>query len=378
MPNSVYLSHQFTFGALAGGDYYALLRRGDLAVPVQEVKVRKEVIVRPGARPTLGNDIGDSEGFVGSPSSTLIDLTGGVAAPPGPRGTYAPLGGYGALGGPGVPISGTSSSSIHGHGGVRNSFDEGLASAISSNFSPTASPGRRVLPALPNGMPTAQMRHRGHDPRTLVDVGTKGVKELGRLGRGIASKVGERTGNIGGAGLRSPRIRPLASPPCMLEFDETDEIFAVDGLDLGVSVTATDGPRRCVKDVATIRAASERPLTSSLPGSFGDASPLVGGAIGLDTGEESSHRADDSGSIESISLLAPFSRMLSPNVIPPTEEQEWVGRAEVYNEAVEEDARYDDVIGVLDEEAREKEEISEAVEDMAGRKRARGRRGKKR
>jgi hypothetical protein len=181
VPNSVYLSHQFTFGALTGGDYYALLRRGDLAVPVQEVKVRKEVIVRPGSGPTSGNDIGDSEGFVGSPSSTLIDLRGGVAAPPGLRGAYgglAPLGGYGALGGPGVPISSTSSSSIHGHGGVRNSFDEGLASAISTNFSPTASPGRRVLPALPNGMPTAQMRHWGHDPRTLVDVGTKGVKEI--------------------------------------------------------------------------------------------------------------------------------------------------------------------------------------------------------
>ena len=246
VPNSVYLSHQFTFGALVGGDYYALLRRGDLAVPAQDVKVRKEVIVRPGPRLSTGNEIGDSEGFVGSPSSTLIDLTGG-AAPPGFSSSYgglAPLGTFGGLGGPGVPISSTSSSSSHGHGGVRNSFDEGLASAIATNLGPTASPGRRVLPALPNGIPTAQMRHRGHDPRTLVDAGTKGVKELGRLGRGIVSKVGERTGGIGGVGLRSPRTRPLASPPCMLEFDEEDEIFAVDGLDLGFPITAADKPRR--------------------------------------------------------------------------------------------------------------------------------------
>jgi len=382
VPNSVYLSHQFTFGALVGGDYYALLRRGDLAVPAQEVKVRKEVIVRPGSRSSPGNEIGHSEGFVGSPASTLIDLTGGVTAPPGfsrPYGGLAPLGG--SLGGPGVPISGTSSSSSHGHGGVRNSFDEGLATAISSNFSPTASPGQRVLPALPNGVPTAQMRHRGHDPRTLVDVGTKGVKELGRLGRGIASKVGERTGSIGVVGLRSPRTRPLASPPCMLEFDEADEIFAVDGLDLGVPITAPDKPRRCVADVAAIRPGSERPPTSSrpsLPGSFGDASPLVGGVIGLDTGVEFSHLADGSGSTESISLLASMSRVLSPTVIPSAEEQEWVGKEEVYHEAVEEDSRYDDVVGLLDEEAKEREEISRAVEEMAGKKRARGRKGKKR
>jgi len=382
VPNSIYLSHQFSFGALVGGDYYALLRRGDLAVPSHEVKVRKEVVVRPGSRSSSGNDIGDAEGFMGSPSNALIDLMGGTTAPTGFSRSYgAPLGGFAGLGGPGVPISSTPSSSSHSHGGVRRSFDEGLANAILTNFSPAASPGRRVLPALPNGMPTAQMRHRGHDPRTLVDVGTKGVKELGRLGRGIASKVGERTGGIGAAGLRSPRTRPLASPPCMLEFDEADEIFAVDGLDLGTPVTAPDEPRRVIMDVATIRAASERPLTSSrpsLPGSFGDASPLVGGVIGLDTGMEVSHRAGDSGSSESISLLAPLPRILSSTGIPSTEEQEWVGKAEVYHEAIEEDACYDDVTGVLDEEAREREEISKAVEQMAGKKRTRGRKGKKR
>lgn len=383
VPNSVYLSHQFHFGALYGGDYYALLTRGDLAVPAQEVKVRKEVVIRPGSRSSPGNETGDLEGFMGSPSSALIDLTGGAAVPTGFSRSYgAQLGGFGSMGGAGVPISSTSSSSSHGHGhghgGVRNSFDEGLASAISTNFSPTASPGRRVLPALPNGMPTAQMRHRGHDPRTLVDVGTKSVKELGRLGRGIASKVGERTGSIGVVGLRSPRTRPLASPPCMLEFDEADEIFAVDGLDLGVPVTAPDEPRRCIMDVATIRAASERPLTSSLPGSFGDASPLMGGVIGLDTGMEVSHRVGDSGSSESISLLAPLPRLFPPTVIPSTEEHEWVGKAEVYHEAVEEDGRYDDVGGVLEEEMGEREEISKAVEEMSLRKRARGKKGKKR
>ena len=382
VPNSVYLSYQFTFGALVGGDYYALLRRGDLAVPARDVKVRKEVIVRPGPSSSPGNEIGDSEGFVGSPLSTLIDLTGG-AAPPGFSSSYgglAPLGAFGGLGGPGVPISSTSSSSSHGHGGVRNSFDEGLASAISTNLGATTSPGRRVLPALPNGMPTAQMRHRGHDPRTLVDVGTKGVKELGRLGRGIASKVGERTGSIGVVGLRSPRTRPLASPPCMLEFDEEDEIFAVDGLDLGVPITAADKPRRCMMDPATICATGGQPLTSgrpSLPGSFGDASPLVGGVIGLDTGVENSYRGDGSGSSESISLLAPLSRVLPPTVLP-SEEHEWVGKAEVYHEAVEEDTRYDDVAGVIDEEAKEREEISKAVEEVAGKKRTRGRKGKKR
>jgi len=377
VPNSVYLSHQFSFGALVGGDYYALLTRGDLAVPAQEVKVRKEVVIRPGSRLSPGNETGDSEGFMGSPPSTLIDLTGGAAASTGFNRSYgAPLGGFGGLGGASVPISSTSSSSSHGHGGVRNSFDEGLASAISTNLSPKASPGRRVLPALPNGMPTAQMRHRGHDPRTLVEVGTKSVKELGRLGRGIASKVGERTGSIGVAGLRSPRTRPLASPPCMLEFDEADEIFSVDGLDLGAPVAATDEPKRRIMDVATIRAASERPPTSSqpsLPGSFGDASPLVGGVIGLDTGMEVSH-----GSCETISLLAPLPRVLSPGVTPSTEEQEWVRKADVYHEAVEEDACYDDIANVLDEEAREREVISKAVEEMVWKKRTRGKKGKKR
>jgi len=268
---------------------------------------------------------------------------------------------------------------------VRNSFDEGLASAIQTNLSPTASPGRRVLPALPNGMPTSQMRHRGHDPRTLVDVGTKGVKELGRLGRGIASKVGERTGSIGVAGLRSPRTRPLASPPCMLEFDEADEIFAVDGLDLGAPVTAPDEPRRGFMDVATIRAATERPLTSSrpsLPGSFGDASPLMGGVIGLDTGMEVSHRIGGSGSSETISLLAPLPRVLSPTIIPSMEEHEWVGQADVFHEAVEEIVRYDDfdVTSVLDDEVgerEEREEISKAIEEMSLKKRTRRRKGKK-
>ena len=389
VPNSVYLSHQFKFGALYGGDYYALLTRGDLAVPAQEVKVRKEVVVRPGSRSSPGNETGDSEGFMGSPPSALIDLTGGAAAPTGFSRSYSTqLGVFGSMGGAGVPISSTSSSSSHGHGGVRNSFDEGLASAISTNFSPTASPGRRVLPALPNGMPTSQMRHRGHDPRTLVDVGTKGVKELGRLGRGIASKVGERTGSIGVVGLRSPRTT-LASPPCMLEFDEADEIFAVDGLDLGVPVTAPDEPRRGFMDVATIRAATERPLTSSRPslhGSFGDASPLMGGVIGLDTGLEVSHRVGDSGSSETISLLAPLSHVLSPTVIPSTEEHEWVGKADVFHEAVEEITSYDDidVVGGLDDEVREREEreereeISKAIEEMSWKKRTRGRKGKKR
>jgi hypothetical protein len=380
LPNSVYLSHQFTFGALVGGDYYALLRRGNFSVHAQEVKVRKEVIIRPGSRSSPGNEIDVSEGFMGSPSSALIDITGGAAASPGfggPYGGLAPLGGYGA---PSMPISSTSYSSNHGHGGVRNSFDEGLASAISTKLSPTASPGRRVLPALPNGMATAHMRHRGHDPRMLVDVGTKGVKELGRLGRGIASKVGERTGNIGVVGLRSPRTRPLASPACMLEFDEEDEIFAVDGLDLGIPIPAPSKPRDCTMGVATGRTASERAHPSSrpsLPGSFGDVSPLVGGIIGLDTGMAVSHRNDDSDSNKSISLLVSLSPVLSPTVTPSMEEQEWVGKAEVYHEAVEEDARYDDVIGVLDEESNERE-ISMAVEEMAGKKQARGRKDKKR
>jgi hypothetical protein len=93
---------------------------------------------------------------------------------------------------------------------------------------------------------------------------------------------------------------------------------------------------------------------------------------------EVSHRAGDSGSSESISLLAPLPRVLSPTVIPTREELEWVGKVEVYHDAVEEDACYDDVAGVLDEEAREREEISKAVEEMAWKKRTRGRKGKKR
>src|SRR5258707_14474668 len=91
VPNSVYLSHQFTFGVLVGGDYYALLRRGDLAVPVQEVKVRKEVVIRPGSRSPPENEINESGAFVGSPSNAQIDITGGAAAPPGFGGSYAGL-----------------------------------------------------------------------------------------------------------------------------------------------------------------------------------------------------------------------------------------------------------------------------------------------
>jgi hypothetical protein len=88
VPNSVYLSHQFSFGALVGGDYYALLRRGDIAVPAQEVKVRKEVVVRSGSRSSPGNKIGDPDDFMGSPSTALIDLTGGAAAPAGFNRSY--------------------------------------------------------------------------------------------------------------------------------------------------------------------------------------------------------------------------------------------------------------------------------------------------
>jgi len=48
-------------------------------------------------------------------------------------------------------------------------------------------------------------------------------------------------------------------------------------------------------------------------------------------------------------------------VIPSTlEEQEWIGKVEVYHEAIEENVHYECVIGVLDEEAREREEISKA------------------
>ena len=78
-------------------------------------------------------------------------------------------------------------------------------------------------------MTTTQIRHRGHNPRALVDVGTDVVKEPGRLGRGIASKIRETTESIGV--VREPDHSP--PPPYMLEFDGTDEISAVDGMNLG-------------------------------------------------------------------------------------------------------------------------------------------------
>jgi len=171
----------------------------------------------------------------------------------------APLAGYGSLGDRDVRIFGTSSSSIHGHG-MCNSFDEGLASAISTNFSPTASPSRRVISSLPNGLPTTQIRHRGHDPRALVDVWRKVVKELGRLGRGIPSKAGERNGSIGV--VREPDYLPLRRICWSLTkqiryFPWTNEsLFAV---------TASYEPRRSTRDIATILPLTELPLASSRP-----------------------------------------------------------------------------------------------------------------
>jgi len=59
------------------------------------------------------------------------------------------------------------------------------------------------------------------------------------------------------------------------------------------------------------------------------------------------------------------------------EEQEWVRKADMYHEAVKEDACYDDIANVLDEEVREREVISKAVEEMVWKKWTRGKKGKK-
>lgn len=55
----------------------------------------------------------------------------------------------------------------------------------------------------------------------------------------------------------------------MLEFDEADQIFVVDGLDPRAPATDADEPRPCIMGIATIRAATQQPLTSSCPGGFG-------------------------------------------------------------------------------------------------------------
>jgi len=319
-------------------DYYALVRRLVLDPPTTHIAMRKEsVIVRGGddlylhlgdSRTSLPGDFDSDGNFLGA--GTMMGPMGGEDNP---------LAG-GELGLPveGVPLSSSlgstnltshshSSQSRSGRRSVGKPFDDGLSLAIESHLqlnashspsgssSDMASPGR-VIPMLPNGRPGSG----GNGVSAGLDAV---VRSTARVGKEVWTGLGA---------VRSPRLMPTKranNPADLLKFDEEDEMFVVDGLEDGGALEGTTNLGAVEED------------GSRREGSLATIGPGIGIHYPL------------SGTVDGGSTKVG----ISPAVLsagPPGEEGTWVEQAEVYAQAVEEDARFDDVMKVLEEEREER------------------------
>lgn len=339
LPPPLYLSHQFTFGALLD-DYQALLRRSDLNLPASKIEVRKEVVIRGGDGFSESGG-GGSGGFLGfdhgGNGDNTIDLTLTIG------------GSAGGGGGGGNPGGGSSSLAISSPPRPRRPFDEPLAQALDTTLDYNSASSPPVLPALPNGLPT-KSSHGGviADSAAVVIPPMRRVagEGLGRLRKEFRERI------------RSPKVRAVGEGGGYggLEFDEQDEIFFVDGLH-----------------------------EDDIPVGMGE--PLLAGPSST-SGFANLHSQDPSNSSSDLvsftsPLLEPLpilhSLTLPPPATPPSETS-WVRSGEEYREAVEEDARFDDVVqGVLDEERQEREALQ--LQQQEGSKKKSGgtkKKGKKR
>ncbi|KAG8793154.1 hypothetical protein FRC16_011122, partial [Serendipita sp. 398] len=353
VPRPIYLSHQFQFSALAN-DYHALVRKLDLDPPSIPLLARKEsVIVRPGeglpheARygANTPSDFDSDAHFLGT-NPHLLDLTESPL-----------LGGNLGLAIDNAPFSSslasTNSVSSHSRGsrpGTRRSFDDNLTSAMESqlqlhaSYSPSgsssdiASPGH-VIPMLPNGRPGSS--GSGSGLATGIDAVVRGTTRVGKEVWGGLSNV------------RSPRLLPTkrnSATADLLKFDEEEEMFIVDDLDVAAeaqigspqetftAIPAVDSTLKKDESVATIA-----PGTWSVPGSV--AYP----------------RMTDSGM-----TITGSSRPRAGSQTPgSTDDPSWVEQTDVYVQAVEEDARFHDVTGILDEEREERENMQQKMGQMS-------------
>lgn len=321
----IYMSHQFQFGALST-DYHALVRRLDLNPPFESLSFRKDsVIVRTGEgftdyerQSVVPSDFDSEANFLGS-DGRIFDL-----------GDSPVLGGQLGLATEHMPFpsSLTSTSSMKSRPLTRQSFDDVLTSAMDSklqldaSYSPVGSPSDigspgHVIPMLPNGRPGSA----GSSIGSGLDAVVRGTA---RVGKDVLSGI---------TGVRSPRLMPAKRASTdLLKFDEAEEMFIVDDLDghgefLEPSKALT--PIKHEESVATIG-----------PGAW--ASPS-GHGFTLMT---------DSG-------LTVTGGSAQPLNAPETT---WIDQPDIYAQAVEEEAKFDDVTGILDEERREREALRLAAE----------------
>jgi hypothetical protein len=332
-PRPIYLSHQFNFFSLMN-DYQALIRRLVLDPPTYPVAMRKEsVVVRGGddllslhprdSRTSLPGDFDSDANFLGAITNMgPLDLADSPL-----------LGGHLGLPIEGVPLSSSlastnvtshSSQSRNGRRIVGKSFDDGLSSAMESrlqlhaSYSPSgsssdvASPGH-VIPMLPNGRPGSS----GNGVSAGLDAV---VRSTTRVGKEVWSGLGH---------VRSPRLMPTkrsSASADLLKFDEEEEMFMVDGLE---ETGGTEGAR----DPTSPSTRREGSLAT------------IGAGIGLRYPLTS---MTDSG----LTVIGPATGATLAGT--PGEEGTWVEQPEVYAQAVEEDARFDDVTKVLEEEREER------------------------
>lgn len=351
----LYLSRQFAFCALTI-DYHALLRRSDLDPPSVPITVRKEsVIVRSGdydrTVESIPNDFDSNADFLGTNTGPLdladSPLLGGQLG-------LMPDTGHFSSSLASTSATSFSSPSRGGRKATLHSFDESLSSAMESNlqldssYSPTgsssdiASPGR-VMPMLPNGRPGS------------VGSGVGIAGGLEAVVRGTTRVGKEVWGGI--ASARSPRLLPTKRPnstPDMPKFDEEEEMFIVDGLDIAEGLTNTLNPPNQTKreaSEATIKPVAWNTESSGIYPRMTDSSTTI----------------------------------LGSSTSRGTEDGTWVAQNEVYAQAVEDDIKFEDVTGILDEEREERMRIQarmgvkegEIIKAKRGKKVSAGKRKKK-
>lgn len=340
------------------------MRRLDLNPASFPVMVRKESVIVRGMDdgPTLDYDLGTSAPSEFDSDANFLGNAGPLDLTDSPM-----LGGHLELAPESLPIpssfASTSATSLSSHSQprsgrkiLRRSMDESLSSAIESHlrldasYSPSgssdvASPGR-VIPMLPNGRPGS---------------GGSGIV-LDSIVRGTARVGKEVWGGL--SGVRSPRTLPSkrssggGSGPDLLKFNEEDELFVVDDL---------EDDKLAVADIELEKAQD--------PAAIGESAATVAGDTGLT--REGSVRTIGPGiwSVQSgfsYPLLTDSGMTImghpsvenaavdssnTPSDAKAADEGTWVAQPDLYTQAVEEDARFDDVTRILDEERAERDAL---------------------
>jgi hypothetical protein len=164
--------------------------------------------------------------------------------------------------------------------------------------------------------------------------------------------------------VRSPRIVPTkrssagGSTSDLLKFDEEDEIFVVDDLD-GDRLAVADIELEKAEDPATIR---ERRIVAPIDGTLtrdGSVRTIGPGVWTAQGGFDYPLLTDSGMTVMPPSALPDTSAETTntPTETRPADEGTWVAQPDLYTQAVEEDARFDDVTGILDEERAEREAL---------------------